>query len=147
MGLRPPGSGRPSDIGDLSLARRQVTRNEQDAVQAALAAHGVVAVTGATVPSRSAPLAFVLRSGFQFFLPLRMCAAALDAGACVVETDPLMESSFGVVHRARKLAPAAQQFVTDVTIALRTWFTAIDAHRGAGLDLVDAVVAARDTAL
>ncbi|WP_338701594.1 LysR family transcriptional regulator [Streptomyces sp. Q6] len=151
-----PGGRRPATrdgrapldgIGDLPLARRQVARNEEDAVQAALAAHGVDLTTGATVPSRSAQLAFVLRSGFQAFLPLRMCAAALDAGACVVETDPLIESPFGVVHRAGVLAPAAQQFVTDVRDALRGWYETIAAHRAAGLDLVDAVVAARDAAL
>ncbi|MGD6742578.1 LysR family transcriptional regulator [Streptomyces sp. BH106] len=150
--VRPPGHAPQArrvplaGIGDLPLARRQVTRNEEDAVQAALAAHGVDAVTGATVPSRNAQLAFVLRSGFQAFLPLRMCAAALDAGAEVVETDPLIESPFGVVHRAGQLAPAAQQFVADVRSALGVWFDAIAAGRASGLGLVDAVVAARDAA-
>ncbi|MGC4946770.1 LysR family transcriptional regulator [Streptomyces sp. DT224] len=151
--VRPPGRPAPTgrlpltSLGDLPLARRQVTRNEEDAVHAALAAHGATATTGATVPSRGAQLAFVLRSGFQAFLPLRMCAAALDAGAQVIETDPLIESPFGVVHRAGALAPAAQQFVADVRGALRDWYAAIEAHRSAGLGLVDAVVAARDTAL
>ncbi|MFD8569773.1 LysR family transcriptional regulator [Streptomyces sp. NPDC059639] len=151
--VRPPGHPAPTSrlpltaLGDLPLARRQVTRNEEDAVHTALAAHGVAATTGATVPSRGAQLTFVLRSGFQAFLPLRMCAAALDAGAHVVETDPLIESPFGVVHRAGSLAPAAQQFVSDVRGALRGWYDAIAAHRANGLDLVDAVVAARDAAL
>ncbi|MFD5385340.1 LysR family transcriptional regulator [Streptomyces sp. NPDC127074] len=135
-----------AEIGDLPLARRQLTRNEEDPVHAALSAHGVDAVIGSTVPSRSAQLAFVIQSGFQAFLPLRMCATALEAGACVVETDPLIESPFGVVHRAGALAPAAQQFVTDVSSALRDWFDAIAAHRAAGLDLIGAVVAARDAA-
>ncbi|MEB8343043.1 LysR family transcriptional regulator [Streptomyces endophyticus] len=154
--VRPPGHGGPgagarrvplAAIGDLPLARRQVTRNEEDAVQAALAAHGVDPTTGATVPSRNAQLTFVLRSGFQAFLPLRMCAAALDAGAEVVETDPLIESPFGVVHRAGELAPAAQQFVADVRSALRAWFDAIAAGSESGLGLVDAVAAAREAAL
>ncbi|MGD6755084.1 LysR family transcriptional regulator [Streptomyces sp. BH105] len=136
-----------AEIGDLPLARRQVTRNEEDAVQAALAAHGVGPTTGATVPSRNAQLTFVLRSGFQAFLPLRMCAAALDAGAEVVETDPLIESPFGVVHRAGELAPAAQQFVDDVRLALQSWFDAITAGTEAGLGLVGAVAAARNAAL
>ncbi|MFG2520827.1 LysR family transcriptional regulator [Streptomyces sp. NPDC048527] len=149
--VRPPGRRPPGPvgvvpltrIGDLPLVRRQVTRNEEDAVQRVLTAHGVESVTGATVPSRTAQLAFVLGSGFQAFLPLRMCAAALDAGACVVETDPLIESPFGVVHRSGALAPAAQQFVNDVDAALRGWYEAIAAHRAAGLDFVEAVVAAR----
>lgn len=146
-GHRPPrGGGVPlSEIGDLPLACRQAAPNEDDAVRTALAAHGIDAVVGANVPSRAAQLAFVLGSGFQAFLPLRMCATALDAGACVVETDPLIESPFGVVHRSGVLAPAAQQFVHDVRSALRGWFEAIAAHRAEGLGLVEAVVAARDT--
>ncbi|MFG7945449.1 LysR family transcriptional regulator [Streptomyces cacaoi] len=135
-----------SAIGDLPLACRQAAPHEDDAVHTALTAHGVEPVIGANVPSRSAQLAFVLGSGFQAFLPLRMCATALDAGACVVETDPLIESPFGVVHRSGALAPAAQQFVHDVRSALRSWYDAIAAHREAGLDLVDAVVAARNAA-
>lgn len=135
-----------SAIGDLPLACRQAAPHEDDAVHTALAAHGVEPVIGANVPSRSAQLAFVLGSGFQAFLPLRMCATALDAGACVVATDPLIESPFGVVHRSGALAPAAQQFVYDVRSALRSWYDAIAAHREAGLDLVDAVVAARNAA-
>lgn len=135
-----------SAIGDLPLACRQAAPHEDDAVHTALAVHGVEPVIGANVPSRSAQLAFVLGSGFQAFLPLRMCATALDAGACVVETDPLIESPFGVVHRSGALAPAAQQFVHDVRSALRSWYDAIAAHREAGLDLVDAVVAARNAA-
>ncbi|MFJ8825445.1 LysR family transcriptional regulator [Streptomyces sp. NPDC102467] len=152
--VRPPGqppAGQEgavplAKIGDLPIVRRQVTRNEDDAVHTALVAHGVDAVTGATVPSRTAQLTFVLTSGFQAFLPLRMCAAALDAGACVVETDPLIESPFGVVHRSGELAPAAQQFVHDVRSALRNWYDAIAGHRDAGLELIDAAAAARHTA-
>ncbi|MEV8564783.1 LysR substrate-binding domain-containing protein [Streptomyces sp. NPDC051322] len=127
------------------MACRQAAPNENDAVRTALAAHGIDVVIGANVPSRAAQLTFVLGSGFQAFLPLRMCATAWDAGACVVETDPLIQSPFGVVHRSGALAPAAQQFVNDVRIALRGWFDAIAAHRAEGLDLVEAVVAARDT--
>ncbi|WP_328375989.1 LysR family transcriptional regulator [Streptomyces sp. NBC_01020] len=151
--VRPPGHRPPSGeaavelarIGDLPLVCRQVPRHEEDAIQRALTANGVEATIGATVPSRSAQLTFVLRSGFQAFLPLRMCLTALDAGAGVLETVPAIEARFGVVHRTGGLAPAARQFMTDVQEALSTWYRAIDRHRGEGLGLIDALVASRDS--
>lgn len=152
--VRPPGHHKQAEatavdlarIGDLPLVCRQVPGHEEDAVQRALAAHNVDATIGATVPSRSAQLTFVLRSGFQAFLPLRMCLAALDAGAHVLETEPLIEAQFGVVHRSGGLAPAAQQFIAEVQSALSTWYAAIDEHGSEGLGLIDALVASRESA-
>ncbi|MFI5662464.1 LysR family transcriptional regulator [Streptomyces sp. NPDC051684] len=152
--VRPPGhpasaDGAPLDItrlGDLPLVCRQVPGHEENVIQRVLSANNVDARIGATVPSRSAQLTFVLRSGFQAFLPLRICLTALDAGAHVLETDPAIEARFGLVHRTGGLAPAAQRFIADVRTALNTWYTAIDHHRDAGLGLIDALTASRDAA-
>lgn len=152
--VRPPGSSAPttqetvplSKIGDLPLVTRQIASRENDAVQRTLSEHGVDLLVGASVPSRAAQLTFVLRSGLQAFLPLRMAVAALDAGAVVVETIPTIETEFGIIHRNGALAPAAEQFVKDVREALDAWFAAVDNKRAAGLGLVAAVAAAHASA-
>lgn len=131
-----------ADIGDLPLVIRQVASRENDVVRAALAEHGADVTVGATVPSRAAQLTFVLHAGFQAFLPLRMCVTALDGGATVVETKPMLTAPFGVVHRSAALGPAAQAFLQEVHSELRRWYDGIDERRRAGAGLVEAAVAA-----
>ncbi|WP_017594764.1 LysR family transcriptional regulator [Nocardiopsis potens] len=143
-----PGEGRRgvlplSDIGDLPLVTRHRGDNEAepDPVLAALREHGADVAIGATVPSRTAQLNFVLGSGFQAFLPLRLALAAHDAGAELIETSPTLEAEFGIVHRAGPLAPASERLIAEVGAALSAWFDDLDARLAAGMSLVEAALA------
>ncbi|WP_435199915.1 LysR family transcriptional regulator [Janibacter sp. GS2] len=155
MLVRPPGSTIPGAGGpvplealtDLPLVVRPADSREDDPVHQAMTEHGISARIGATVPSRASQLTFVLRSGMQAFLPLRMCIAASDAGAQIFETQPTITTDFGVVHRADALGPAAARFVHDLRSALSAWFAEIDAHQRTGLGLVEATIAAREHAV
>ncbi|MFW5419939.1 LysR family transcriptional regulator [Nocardiopsis sp. CNT-189] len=144
-----PGEGRGrevlplSDIGDLPLVTRHRGDHEAepDPVLAALREHGADIAIGATVPSRTAQLNFVLGAGFQAFLPLRLALAAHDAGAELIETSPTLEAEFGIVHRAGPPAPASERLIAEVGAALSAWFDDLDARLAAGMSLVDAALA------
>ncbi|MGW6461168.1 LysR family transcriptional regulator [Streptomyces sp. NPDC055078] len=147
--VMPPGTERPAadplaikDIESLPLVVSQQAQRENDSVAATLRSEGVQPYVLATMPNRHAQLTLVLGGGVHAFLPLRMAVRARRLGAVVVETDPMISTPFGIVHRSESLSPAASRLVSECARTLRQWFSEIDAHRAAGQSLLDAATSA-----
>lgn len=129
-----------SGLGSLPLAVGNLTHRENSIVANTLLEHSATVTIRANVPTRHAQLALVLNGSASAFLPIRMAVLAKKLGAVVAETDPMIRTPFGIVHRTGSLNPAAASFIDLSKAALERWNNMIQDYQEAGESLLSAAM-------
>ncbi|HWW54507.1 MAG TPA: LysR family transcriptional regulator, partial [Acidimicrobiales bacterium] len=100
-----------SALAALPLVATPVGTSTRRVLDSALAAAGVEGRVAVEVDQREAVVPLVLAGAGISFVPAAQASGAALQGACVVRPDPPLQRSIGLVHRDRRLSPAARAFV------------------------------------
>jgi DNA-binding transcriptional LysR family regulator len=100
-----------SALAALPLVATPPGTSTRRVLDSALAAAGVEARVAVEVDQREAVVALVLAGAGISFVPSAQASGAAREGAWVVQPDPPLRRSIGLVHRDRRLSPAARAFV------------------------------------
>ena len=104
-----------SVLAALPLVATPAGTSTRRVLDSALAAAGVEASVAVEVDQREAVVPLVLAGAGISFVPSAQATGAALQGARVIRPDPPLQRSIGLVHRNRRLSPAARAFVELVS--------------------------------
>jgi DNA-binding transcriptional LysR family regulator len=104
-----------SALAALPLVATPAGTSTRRVLDSALAAAGVEGRVAVEVDQREAVIPLVLAGAGISFVPSAQARGAARQGAWVVRPDPPLQRSIGLVHRDRRLSPAARAFVELVS--------------------------------
>ncbi len=116
VGISPPGSRRARyrDLATLAgqpLVTMPVGTSTRDALDIALAAHGLMPTVAVETDQREAIVPLVLAGAGAAVVPRPMAIVAERDGAVMSSLRPALWRQLGLVHRTATLSPAARAFI------------------------------------